>query len=161
LEHNGESSFFASPVKLRFDKLLCFGFVRQNCLTAFCPGLPGWADTRRNIHPLTPILIIRPPLSTSSIYYDPQHPPCSIYMLDSFSTTSIQDLFGLPLVQGPSTSYSMHFIFATHAHTIAACFAVVLLLCHLVLISLSAPYLEICFFSLTPLNKDHSDLLDD
>ena len=35
---------------------------------AFCPGLPGWASTRRNIHPLTPILIINHPLSTSSIY---------------------------------------------------------------------------------------------
>ena len=31
---------------------------------------------RRNIHPLTPILFIRHSLSTSSIYYDPQHPPC-------------------------------------------------------------------------------------
>jgi len=59
------------------------------------PGSPGkgaikcvcacvWASTRRNIHPLTtPILIIRHPLSTSSIYYDPQHPPCSVYVLDS------------------------------------------------------------------------------
>ena len=26
--------------------------------TALCSGLPGWASTRRNIHPLTPILII-------------------------------------------------------------------------------------------------------
>ena len=24
-------------------------------LSGFCPGQPGWADTRRNIHPLTPI----------------------------------------------------------------------------------------------------------
>jgi len=34
-------------------------------------GLPGWAGTKRNIHPLTLILIIRHPLSTFSIYYDP------------------------------------------------------------------------------------------
>ena len=26
-------------------------------LSRFCPGLSGWASTRRNIHPLTPILI--------------------------------------------------------------------------------------------------------
>ena len=26
--------------------------------TARCPGLPGWAGTRRNIHPLTPLLLI-------------------------------------------------------------------------------------------------------
>jgi len=32
--------------------------------------------TRRNIHSLTPILIIGHPLSTSSIYYDLQHPFC-------------------------------------------------------------------------------------
>ena len=63
----------------------------HNCLTAICPELPRSASTRRNIHPLTPILIIRYPLSfiekenvkTSSIYIDPQRPPCSIYMPDS------------------------------------------------------------------------------
>jgi len=25
----------------------------HNCLKALCPGLPGWASTRRNIHPFT------------------------------------------------------------------------------------------------------------
>jgi len=30
----------------------------HNHLTSLCPGLPGWAGNRRNIHPL-PILIIR------------------------------------------------------------------------------------------------------
>ena len=39
----------------------------DNHLTALSAGLPGWAGTRRNIHPLTPILIIKRPLSTSSI----------------------------------------------------------------------------------------------
>ena len=28
---------------------------------ALCPGLPGWAGTRRNIHPLTPLLLINHP----------------------------------------------------------------------------------------------------
>jgi len=32
---------------------------------ALCLGLPGWAGTRRNIHTLTPILIINYPLSAS------------------------------------------------------------------------------------------------
>jgi len=32
----------------------------------FCPGQPGWASTRRNIHPLTPIVVINRPLSASS-----------------------------------------------------------------------------------------------
>jgi len=38
--------------------------------TALCPGLPGWASTRRNTHPPT-ILIIIQSLSASSIYHDP------------------------------------------------------------------------------------------
>jgi len=25
-------------------------------LSGFCPGLPAWAGTKRNIHPLTPIV---------------------------------------------------------------------------------------------------------
>jgi len=54
----------------------------HNRLTALWPGLPGWAGTRRIIHPLTSMLIISYPLSTSSICYDPWHPPCLIYLLD-------------------------------------------------------------------------------
>jgi len=42
----------------------------NNRFMALCPGLPGWASTRRNIHPST-ILIIIQSLSASSIYYDP------------------------------------------------------------------------------------------
>ena len=42
----------------------------HNRLTAVGSGLPGWAGARRNTHPLTPILVIGHPLSTSSIYYD-------------------------------------------------------------------------------------------
>jgi len=41
------------------------------------------AGTRRNTHPLTPILIVGHPLSTSSIYCDPLHPLYSVCMLDS------------------------------------------------------------------------------
>ena len=36
-----------------------------------------------------------------------------------------------------------HHLFTTHAHTIAACFAVVPMSCHLFLISLATPYLEV------------------
>jgi len=81
----------------------------HNRLTAFCPGLPGHARTRRNIHPLTPILIIGHPLSSSSIYNNPWQPLCSVYELDSPLVQPLQVLFGLPLGLGPSTSYSMHF----------------------------------------------------
>jgi len=49
-------------------------------LCGFCPGQAGWAVTRRNIHSLTPIVIVNHPLSASSIYYDPWHPPCWIHI---------------------------------------------------------------------------------
>jgi len=52
-------------------------------LSGFCLEQPGWASTERNIHPLTPTVVISRPLSASSIYYDPWHPPCSIYVSDS------------------------------------------------------------------------------
>ena len=43
-----------------------------NRLMVICPGPPVWAGSgiRRNIHPLTSLLIIRHPLSTSAIFYD-------------------------------------------------------------------------------------------
>jgi len=37
-------------------------------LSGFCLGQSGWAGTRRNIHPLTNIVVINHPLSVSSIY---------------------------------------------------------------------------------------------
>ena len=55
----------------------------------------------------------------------------SLRAWQSFSTTSVQVLFGLPLGFGPS-------------NTIAACFAAILMLCHLYLVS---PYLEICLLA--------------
>jgi len=49
------------------------------------------------------------PLSVSSIYYDPWHPSCSIYMHDSLFAQSLsQVLFGLPLGLVLFTSYSIH-----------------------------------------------------
>ena len=58
----------------------------------------------------------------------------------SLCTTSLQILFGLPLGLEPSTSYSIMsspnhcLLFATHAHTIAICVAVVSRLCYLFLV---------------------------
>jgi len=67
----------------------------------------------------------------------------------SFSTISLQVFFGLPLGLAPCTSYSIHFFtqslssFHSTCPTIAACFAVVLRLSHLILVSLSTLYLEL------------------
>ena len=59
--------------------------------SGFCPGQPRWSSARRNIHPLTPIVVISHPLpvSASSICYDQWHPPCSIYMPDSLIPQSL------------------------------------------------------------------------
>jgi len=66
-------------------------------------------------------------LQNSSIYNDPQHPPCSVYVLDSpfwqpLSRSSLVFLLVLdPLLHTPYiSSPNHHFPFTTHAHTIAA-----------------------------------------
>ena len=70
--------------------------------------------------------------------------------LQSFSTTSLHVLFGLPLGLEPSTSYSIHFFtqsvssFRNTCPYITTCFAVVLILYHLFQVFLSTPYLELC-----------------
>ena len=118
-------------------------------LSGLCPGQPGWAGTRRNIHPLTPIVVINHPLSASSIYHNPWHPLCSIYMPalypQSLSTFSLVYLLAWhPPFHTAFISSSNHYLlFAAHAHTIATCFAVGPRLCHLILVSLSILYLEL------------------
>jgi len=78
-------------------------------LSGFCPGQGGWAGNSRNIHPHT--------------YHGHQSSLiCFLHLLrsmassqfklrtwQSFSTTSLQVFFGLPLGLAPSTSYSIHF----------------------------------------------------
>jgi len=73
----------------------------------FCLGQPGWAGTRRNIHPLTPIVVINSRLSASSIYYDPWHPPCSFHAPDNLFPQSLSK-FSL-VYSWPGT---LHFIFS-------------------------------------------------
>ena len=54
-----------------------------------------------------------------------------------------------PVLHTPCISSRSHHLFAAHAHTIAASSAVIPLLCHLCLVSLSAPYLEICLLAMS------------
>ena len=114
-------------------------------LTAFDPGQPG---TRRNIHPLTPIRIIVFPLSPYSICNGPWHPLYSTYVLDSLNVQPLsRSSLLFPLVLNPQlhapyiSSPSHRHLFATHDRTSAACSAAIPMLCHLPLVSLSAPYL--------------------
>ena len=120
-------------------------------LSGFCSGQPRWASTRRNIHPLTPIVVINHPLSASSIYYDPWHPRYSIYVLDSLfvqplSKSRLMSLlvWNLPLHTSYISSPNHYLLFSTYTHTIATCFFIVIpRLCHLILVSLSTLYLEL------------------
>ena len=118
---------------------------------ALFPGLPGWAGTRRDIHPLTPILISNivyqlPPSTTIHSILFVQfmcltvlfHNLSPFPLWSSFSTGTLYFILHNPYISSPK-----HHLFATHAHPITTCFAVVPKLCRLFLISL-AEYLEIC-----------------
>ena len=101
-------------------------FYRPDALPAAQPTASKHSSagtTRRNIHPLAPVLIMRHP---SSIYYDPLHSLCSIYLLGSpFSqplsrSSLIYLLVWDPRLQTPYISSPNYFLpFATHAYTIA------------------------------------------
>jgi len=104
---------------LRSDWKLTKKNNNNNRFTALCPGLPGWAGTRRNIHPPT-ILIIIQPLSASSSYYDPQHPPCSDYVLGHLFAQPLSTSF---LVWSNSWSGALHLIFHTFLHPISVFFS--------------------------------------
>jgi len=63
-------------------------------LSGFCLGQPGWTGTRRNIHPVTPIVVISHPLSASSIYYCPPYdvsvnPDFSLLMFTSMQPSCL------------------------------------------------------------------------
>jgi len=96
-------------------------------LTGLCLGEPGLAGTRKNIHSLTPIVVISHPLSASSIYYDPWHPPCSIYVPDIlFPQTKFSLVYLLawhtPLHTSNISSSNNHcLLFPAYAHTIVTC----------------------------------------
>jgi len=64
----------------------------NNHFTELCPGLPGWAGTRRIIHPPTILNIIQS-FSASSIYYDPT--PCSNCVLGNLFAQLLSTLPGL------------------------------------------------------------------
>jgi len=121
-------------------------------LSGFCPGQTRWAATRRNIHALTPLVIISHPLSASSTQHDPSHPSHSIHVPDSLFPQSLSK-FSLvyllawhPSLHTPYISSSNQWLlFATYSHTIAICFALLLRLCHLILVSLWILYLEFYF----------------
>jgi len=78
-------------------------------LRPFCQTT-GVSQYQKKHSPTQPIQNINHPLSASSIYYNPQHPPCSIYVLDSFYAQALQVLWSI------SWSGTLHFILHTFLH---------------------------------------------
>jgi len=103
--------------------------------------------------PLTSVVVINHSLSASFIFYDPWHPPCSIYVPDSLFPQYLSK-FSLvylltwhPPLHTPYICSPNHcLLLAAHVHTIATCFVVVPKLCHLILVSLSTLYLVLSIF---------------
>ena len=88
-----------------------YGYYYYCRFTALCPGLLGWAGTKRNIHPLTypdhhqTFYHLLPSTTIRSVVV-----PVQFTVLDNlFCTTSLHGLCGLPLGLEPSISYSIHF----------------------------------------------------
>ena len=90
----------------------------NNHLTAVCPGQPVSASTRRNIHPLTPILVNVLPLSPFSFWNGPWHPLYSAYVLTVLSN----NLFPGPLWSSP-WSWTLNFILHTFLHPVIVIFS--------------------------------------
>ena len=106
--------------------------------------LPGCASMRKNIHQLTPILIVNHHLSASSICCNPWHLPGTVYMPGSLfaqpltKSSWVYLLVWHPPLHIPCISSPNHYlIFTARSHAIATCFAVVQRLYHLILVSLS------------------------
>jgi len=109
----------------------------------FVQDKPGEPVPEKNIHLLTSVVVINHPVTASSIFYDPRHPPCSIYVPDSLfpqspSKFSLVNLLAWhpPLHTTNISSPNHCLLFAAHAHTITTCFAVVPKSPHQILVSL-------------------------
>ena len=93
---------------LRWYRFLTVCMHTHNRFT-LCPGLPGWAGSRRNIHPVTLLLLINHPYQLPPSTTNHSIIPAQSTCLQSLCTTSNHVLFGLPLGMEPTTSYSIHF----------------------------------------------------
>ena len=106
--------------------IICLVFITHNRLTAFDLGLPGYAGTRRNIYPLTPILIIGtlyqlPPFTTIHSILFVQFACLTVF----FNNLSLGPLGLDPLLHTPCISSANRHLFAAHARPIAAYSAVI------------------------------------
>jgi len=119
-------------------------YYHYNRFTALCPELLGWAGTRRNIHSLTypdhqPTFInffhILRSIASSLFKFRAWQ---SFAQLLSMSSFVYLFAFSPPLHTPYVSLTNQCLLFATHANTIATCFAVVPRLHNLFLVSLSS-----------------------
>ena len=112
------------------------------------PGRPVPEETFTHSHPSwsSDILYHLPPFTTIHGFLFVQFTSLTV-LSDKFSPGPLVFLLALdPQLHTPCiSSPNRHHLFAAHAHTNAACFAAVPMLCHIV--SLSAPYLGVCLLT--------------
>jgi len=114
-------------------------------LFGFRPGLPRWAGTRGNIHHShlswsSIILYLLPPFTTIHGILPVQDAFLTVFFAQQLSKSSL--VWHPPLT--PYISSPGHCIlFTAYAHTIAACFAVVPRLYHLILVFISTLCLKL------------------
>jgi len=88
-------------------------------LSGFCPGQPGWAGTRRNIHPLTPVMVINHPLST---VLPPSTAIHDIFRVQFTCLTVFLHNLSPSFLWSTSWSGILHFILHTFLHLITVYF---------------------------------------
>ena len=96
----------------------------------------------------SPILYHLPPFTTiHSIFF--VQLTCLTVLGQLLSRSSLVFLLALdPQLHTPCiSSPNHHHLFTAHAHTNAVCFGAIPMLCHLQLVSLSAPYLGVCLLA--------------
>ena len=94
----------------------------------------SWSSVIPYLHP--PSITIHGILPVQSM--------CMTVFFHNLSSSFLWSTSWDPPLHNPYISSPNHcLLFAAHAHTITTCFAVVLRLCHLILVSLSTLYLEL------------------
>jgi len=78
-------------------------------------GTTWLSQYQKNIHPVTPILIINHLLSASTIYCNPWHPPCSIYTSDTLFAQSLSKFSSILLIWQWHPPLHIPYIFFTQS----------------------------------------------